>query len=40
MRRFFFNLVIFSDSILSEIYFELASISKNRNSNFRGFIVR
>ena len=30
---------LFSESIVSEIYFELASILKNRSSNFQGFTV-
>ena len=30
---------LFSESIVAEICFELASISKNRSSNFRGFTV-
>ena len=31
--------VLFSESSVSHIYFDLASISKNRSSNFRGFPV-
>ena len=31
--------VLFSEFSVSQTYFELASISKNRRLNFRGFIV-
>ena len=31
--------VIFSESSVSQIYFELTSIKKNRSSNFQGFTV-
>ena len=30
---------LFSESSVSQIYFKLKSISKNRSSNFRGFAV-
>ena len=34
-----FKYALFSESIVSKFYFELASISKNRSSNFRDFTV-
>ena len=33
------TLTLFSESIVSEIYFKIVSISKNRSSSFRGFTV-